>query len=352
MVEKSVFINNSARIEYVDALKGFAIFTVIWGHSIEYLKNGYDCFQDPIFEFIYSFHMPLFFMISGFFFRSSLKLKLKEFLLNKSVQLILPIVVWAVLFFLIGFLSNFVSGKAHDFSNRFEVMKLILVNIRDNWFLRELFFSFCIVYVTLKLFKKEWLACILSMSFVLIFPFLCGTQRVFLPVFWAGFFLKDYYYIFKRYANQLLLITGSIFVVCLMFWDGYYTMYTSGFPSLINFHTLIFNFTNIDISIFRLFIGICGSLFFFTLFEIMYSDNMLFRYLTKIGINTLAIYLIQRLLLEKWANELIDFPNMNLWVYNLLVTPLFSVIILLFCFLLIKIVQKNKYAELLLFGKK
>lgn len=50
------------RIDYIDILRGFAIFLVTLGHIIE--KSGYK--ESPLFTFIYSFHMPLFFCISGF----------------------------------------------------------------------------------------------------------------------------------------------------------------------------------------------------------------------------------------------------------------------------------------------
>lgn len=345
-------MKNNKRIEYIDALKGFAIFCVLWGHSLQNLKNGYDFFHNPMFEFIYSFHMPLFFMVSGFFFRSSLKLNIKDFLLKKSMQLLLPCVVWAVIFFLMGVSIDIIKGNGYYFYDWFGILKKILLNAWNIWFLRELFISYFIVYVSLKLLKKEWLACLLSISFVLISPLLCEIQRVFLPVFWAGFILKDYYHLISKYAKQILIISGTIFAICLLFWDGNYTMYVTGFPALINFKSLSFDFTNIDISIFRLVIGLCGSLFFFTLFELKYTDNKLFSWLTKIGANTLAIYLLQRLILEKWANGIIDFPNMNLWVYSLLATPLVSFVILIICFILIRSVKKIKYAELLLFGKK
>ena len=71
------------RIEFIDSLKGFAILLVLWGHSIQYLCSGIDFFQNFIFKIIYSFHMPLFFLISGFFFHSALKLHFKDFFLKK-----------------------------------------------------------------------------------------------------------------------------------------------------------------------------------------------------------------------------------------------------------------------------
>jgi fucose 4-O-acetylase-like acetyltransferase len=339
------------RIEFIDALKGFAIFAVLWGHSLQYLKNDYDFFHNPMFEFFYSFHMALFFLISGFFFRPSLNLNIKEYLVKKSLQLLLPCLVWAVIFFLMGYSVEIAKGNGDYFSDWLEILKKIFINAYGIWFLRELFISYFIVYFTLKVLKKEWLACVLSVSFVLISPFLCEIQRVFLPIFWVGFFLKNHYHLISKYAKEILIISATLFAICLFFWDGSYTMYVTKFPSLINFKALSFNFTNVEISIFRLFIGLCGSLFFFTLFEIMYSDNKFFGCLTKIGANTLAIYLLQRLILENLTNNIFDFPNMDIWIYNLLVTPLVSLVILIFCFIIIKSVRNIKYAELLLFGK-
>lgn len=54
------------RLVYFDLLKLFAIYLVIIGHCVQYLlpTRPYD---EPLYVYIYSFHMPLFMMISGFF---------------------------------------------------------------------------------------------------------------------------------------------------------------------------------------------------------------------------------------------------------------------------------------------
>ena len=77
----------------IDCLKGFAIILVVLGHVMDgYLKT--DIFLNQrnyifnIFNYIYAFHMPLFFIISGFVFQlayvtgDSTKHKLKVQLLN------------------------------------------------------------------------------------------------------------------------------------------------------------------------------------------------------------------------------------------------------------------------------
>ena len=49
------------RISYIDSLKGIGIFIVILGHTYQV--------PDLLHDIIYSFHMPLFFMVSGFVYR-------------------------------------------------------------------------------------------------------------------------------------------------------------------------------------------------------------------------------------------------------------------------------------------
>lgn len=62
------------RIGYLDELKGFVIICVVLGHVLEgYIKSNFwidynNCMQ-VVFNLIYSFHMPLCFMLSGYFFR-------------------------------------------------------------------------------------------------------------------------------------------------------------------------------------------------------------------------------------------------------------------------------------------
>lgn len=59
------------RITWLDSLKGFAIICVVIGHILDgYMSAGAfpDCLgiQRTIFQLIYTFHMPLFFIVSGF----------------------------------------------------------------------------------------------------------------------------------------------------------------------------------------------------------------------------------------------------------------------------------------------
>lgn len=76
---------DSNRIVSFDILKGGGILLVILGHiQIPYMLK----------TVIYSFHMPLFFFVSGCFFRP---ISLREFFAKKTRQLLIP---WAFFAFL------------------------------------------------------------------------------------------------------------------------------------------------------------------------------------------------------------------------------------------------------------
>ena len=65
------------RNDYIDFIKGVAILLVLVGHAIQYcygaeyfLQGAY--FSNPIFKFIYTFHMPLFMAVSGYLLQQTL----------------------------------------------------------------------------------------------------------------------------------------------------------------------------------------------------------------------------------------------------------------------------------------
>ena len=89
----------SPRILWPDILKSLAIFLVILGH----VSSTYDSreYSSPLALWIYSFHMPLFMMLSGMFFKYSLKKDFKTLLTDKSRLLLLPLLSWGIMNFII-----------------------------------------------------------------------------------------------------------------------------------------------------------------------------------------------------------------------------------------------------------
>lgn len=70
------------RIEYVDVAKGIAILCVVAGHTFAAYDPG--SLQN---KFIYSFHMPLFFILSGFFYKPQ---EFKKAFWKKVKSLLVP----------------------------------------------------------------------------------------------------------------------------------------------------------------------------------------------------------------------------------------------------------------------
>ncbi|MEO0541040.1 MAG: acyltransferase [Cyanobacteria bacterium P01_A01_bin.105] len=94
----------SRRILYLDYAKGIGIFLVVLGHSFGSLftpdaqpsKLLWQVFYYVV-EWIYTFHMPLFFFISGLFLEKLAKKPLKGFLINRLIGIVYPYLVWSVL---------------------------------------------------------------------------------------------------------------------------------------------------------------------------------------------------------------------------------------------------------------
>ncbi len=90
------------RIEWLDTLKGFGIFLVFLGHSLS--ENGLKVY-------IYSFHMPMFFFISGLCFKKSqLSQGMRTFLLKKVKTRLIPYISFGLLTYFV-WLSQMVLKK-------------------------------------------------------------------------------------------------------------------------------------------------------------------------------------------------------------------------------------------------
>lgn len=91
-------MKNTNRCVWIDTAKGIAIFLVVLGHSVQYYlcKDNYE--DHFLWKFIYSFHMPFFFILSGYVIGlKPLSLKVK----NKFCRLLIPYASWAVINFVV-----------------------------------------------------------------------------------------------------------------------------------------------------------------------------------------------------------------------------------------------------------
>jgi polysaccharide biosynthesis protein PslL len=87
------------RIDWIDTLKGIGILTVVIGH----ISTGY------IQLWLYLFHMPLFYFISGYLFRPSTQTR--QFFFKKAMNLLLPYLIFLTLFSAREMLPLIINGQ-------------------------------------------------------------------------------------------------------------------------------------------------------------------------------------------------------------------------------------------------
>lgn len=147
------------RIEYFDVAKGIAIIAVIVGH-MGLVARGMTLTE----RFIFSFHMPIFFMISGFFLSD--QLEFLKFAKKRFKQLIVPytftwgmVCVWSVSEDLVMRRPNLIEnlkmwflagmfGAGSDHNNVLE--RYQIHQIGAIWFLLALFVSLVITRVFIQ----------------------------------------------------------------------------------------------------------------------------------------------------------------------------------------------------------
>lgn len=98
------------RLIYLDVARGIGVLFMLIGHTVPYDSIPY--------HIIYSFHMPLFFLISGFLFTIPNKTKL----IQRSKRLLIPYLVFAIIFFAIdGFRLEKLRAIFWDNSNNLPI---------------------------------------------------------------------------------------------------------------------------------------------------------------------------------------------------------------------------------------
>lgn len=209
------------RIAYIDSIKGFAILLVVMGHTFHDFKGINMAFID----FIYAFHMPLFFIISGYLgYKKDYDINQSLFYLrNKAIGLIIP-------FLFLGSIYTLIYN--YDYILLFtDSMKM------GYWFTFSLFLIFClyyiveIIYSSLKNIRNQNFTYII----LLLIPYICleytriynylspeiynliGGQnlRVYYFYFIVGILIKKYNCWAYLFSNKYLYaISILIFSVC------------------------------------------------------------------------------------------------------------------------------------------
>ncbi len=193
---------NNRRIDWIDAAKGIGIILVVFSHLT---TNG-----DPNRIFMFSFHMPLFFFLSGFVFNNNHSFK--TFFLKRLRALYLPYILFLIFDCLSGLAINILKN-GFSFSKIGEIISLFFqhligydLNLSEYllnapiWFMCALFFVEIYFYFLVKLPKIVPAACA-----VLFMP-LSAIEIIKLP-FCLNYFFAVSVFLILGYLSKNALIT-------------------------------------------------------------------------------------------------------------------------------------------------
>ena len=201
----------SKNIEYMDIAKAIGIILMVIGHS-----------GSPLSRIIYLFHMPLFFFISGYFYKEHYTYNIIELIKKRIKTLYIPFVKYQLVFL---FLHN-IFYNINVYSNKFNTsarlytvsdfiknfINAITFGVTEElgsafWFLVSLFtvnILFAIIrFIVINIFKEKGeyvCAIVIGVCFVLgskiSLPRYIDTSLVALLIFYVG-------YLYNRYEEKI-----------------------------------------------------------------------------------------------------------------------------------------------------
>lgn len=285
-----------------DILRGFAIILVVLGHCIqegsgESFSANSLYFYDKLYQLIYSFHMPLFMMISGYLSwgsmqRADTKEKRRGLLRRRVITLLSPIFLWTAIDYVGILITIHIRGEAQPEA----IIFVYFYNALNNfWFLWAVFWCFLIVYVMYYFFENSIVLYLLGFAALFFMPdgLGLGAYKYMLPYFVASFYGHKYIEKQGKFARSLIkpwivAALGVVFAVMFLFFDEKAFIYLTGYKLI---GKLVIEQLAIDL--YRTTIGFVGSIFFIILWYCISEHFLLeYRFLTALGTNSMGIYIL------------------------------------------------------------
>lgn len=207
-------MDKEGRLDWIDVAKGIGILLVLCAHILD--KENF------LWNVINQFHMPLFYMLSGYLYSRK---KWKKFTCSKIVSLWLPYVATGMIMEVIALLLNeesFLSFIKTSIGIIFLLKRGWLLGA--TWFVIVLFFGLFLFDLINRLISNIFIrgGCCVILFFVgcfIHFPLYISHIMVCQLFLYFGFVLHEYHLI-EKYGihNKLLVVTGiitlSIVVLC------------------------------------------------------------------------------------------------------------------------------------------
>ncbi len=338
------------RIESWDFLKIATIMLVVWGHLIQYFLPT-DQSENPLYCWIYTFHMPLFMVMSGFFAIDGFKrTNVLIYGRQKTKRLLVPALVWCALNYVLSLLTY--EGTA-------TWMSFFSMLVNGLWFLKSLFCCSILGFVAFRCYRQKWKGVVLTLLVSALF--VKWSVNVMYPCFLFGILIKTHFEWIRRNMLKVFWISGAIFIPT--------SIMASLFSNIWKFRVEPFMSTPMDIHYtfvilgcryLTMFIGLIGSVFFiagfYELFAQMRECPIWMKKTSELGKYTLGIYAIQFCVIETFLSRFIQFPEMQnvmFWLMNFMVFPVFSIILTwIFAKTTAYICKNHPLTSAVLFGEK
>jgi fucose 4-O-acetylase-like acetyltransferase len=183
----------ATRLQWVDQAKGIGIVLVVFGHVLDGVHNAgipIDAFTFRLtWDALYSFHIPLFFFLSGLFFPHSWQQRgLRGVMLNKVDTLVYPYLLWSLLQ---GFTQVALSQHVNNPVTAGEVLSLLWHPRQEFWFLYALFFTYliaCVLYFFVPA-RQRWMLLLGAVALYFLRTDIPRVAAIWYPAWYLVYFL-------------------------------------------------------------------------------------------------------------------------------------------------------------------
>lgn len=325
-----------------DVLKGFGIILMVLGHCIQsgsglaYLENA--CyFEDKLYQFIYSFHMPLFMVISGYYAWGSLQRaqsarERRRMVARRCVCLIVPNIVWKILEF-----AYLLAADIYIYRGTGTLLRDVGIGILTNfWFLWAVLYAFLLVCLMHYLLRDSAWVYILIFVAMFFTPDGLGLNayKYMLPYYLIGFYVnKNRHRLSGLPGGRVgtawgILGGGLVFFAAFYFFDADSFIYLTGYKLIGKDYGV-----QLGIDVYRFFVGLCGIVFWILVWKALLglrrTPGRAAEALAYFGRRGFGIYIISSILVPHAVHPLTaDWqPNYGLNVVETVAVLLVSAVV-------------------------
>jgi acyltransferase len=210
------------RISWVDNAKALGIIAVFYGHVVSKIFTTYGIPTAGLqYKLIYSFHMPLFFLLSGFLVKEAQHRKLFMFMKNKFMTRVVPFIFFNILVLPCYFIFAKISNRSVDVSPLFQASFYLhlLAGMRTlnglTWFLACLLCVEVIHYLLYPVLRKSRILLCMAMVLFYILGWSISYKAAIINQYIT---IPDYWFIKEALVAYSFYLFGNLIAACPIFY--------------------------------------------------------------------------------------------------------------------------------------